>query len=1046
MGLRLLGPLELSHDGRELDLGGTRQRVVLATLALNANRVCPIEQLIDGVWETSPPTTARAQVQICISALRRVLTGTDGVMTIHTRPPGYQLELPDSDLDTAQFTGLVSSARAHVDADRRSEAVAALRNALRLWRGPALAGMQSELLRREAAQLENARLSAVMERIRLDLTLGRHEDVAGELAALVDEHPLRERLHEFLMLALYRSGRQAEALEACRRARAMLVEELGIEPGPSMQRLETAILNRDPALDITTTPASPTASAATHAEPSVVPRRLPASIDDFTGRQAQLDEIKRVLADDGDDEPDRRYGMRIVAISGKGGVGKSTLALRAAHELREVYRDGHLYGDLESPDGDDRVRPVLARFLRALGIEGSAIPDDDEERADLYRSRMASKNVLVVLDGASSEAQMMPLLPAGPGCAVIVTSRVPLSGLPGAHLVDIDVFDVDRSLEMLTRIVGPRRVAAERGAGTELVNLCGGLPLAIRIAGARLASRPHWRLDMLVTRLRDSVHRLDELSYRGLVLRSNIGLSYRTLPAVARRLFRRFALITTPDFPAWTAAALLDMDPFDAFEVVESLVEAQLLDTVQYPGEHLRYRFHDLIRVFAAERLHDEEPETERRVVVERLLGAWLARAEHAHRKEYGGDYTILHGTAHRWSGAPELEEIDDMGDQIEWLESERRSLVSAVHLAADSGMSEACWDLALTAVTLFEVKGHFDEWRETAERALAATEESGNQRGRAAMLYSLGSMYLNQSRLADTERCYAQALEIFEAVGDEHGCALVLRSSAIIDRMRNRGAAMLAKFEASLEKMRAVGDLGGEAHLLQSMAKVWIDEGEADRAHEMLETAIEGFQRVGWLRGEAQALTRFAELHLLTNRTERAHQALNRVLLIVRDIGDRIGEAHALCRLGVVRQRTGRLDNAETTLRHALYLAQQVGQRMVAGMAHYSLGEVALARGQDAAGADHVEEAHRLFVELDSTVWRARALILRSDIRRARGEHELATCDLDQAIDLLGTVGSAEANRLREELEHNHGNAILRYPIERRREQPPRMIAPPPP
>lgn len=1028
LAVRLLGPLTLSADNNdEHDLGGTRQRVVLAMLALNANRVVPIEQLIDAVWDSAPPTTARAQIQICISGLRRVLAGAGGTVEIRTRPPGYLLEIPEANLDVAQFESLVTSARAHIEADRVSEAVATLRSALSLWRGPALAGINSELLRRGAAQLENARVAAIMERVRLDLTLGRHEEVVGELFTLVKEHPLRERLYEYLMLALYRSGRQAEALEVCRRARATLMDELGIELGQSVRRLETAILNRDPELDVGTTNVGGRPMANAAEQQSVVPRRLPASIADFTGRQAQLAEIKRVLGDDDRDERTVSYGMRIVTISGKGGVGKSTLALRAAHELRDVYPDGHLYGDLESTDGEDRGRGVLARFLRALGIDGTAIPGDDEERGELYRSRVANKKVLVVLDGATDEDQVIPLLPAGPGCAVIVTSRARMSGLPGAHQVDIDMFDQDRSLEMLTTIVGPTRLTAEPEAALELVNLCGGLPLAIRIAGARLASRPHWRIDVLVARLRNTVRRLDELSYRGLVLRSNIGLSYRTLTATAQRLFRRFALITTPDFPGWTAAALLDADPYDAFEVVESLVEAQLLDTVQYPGERLRYRFHDLIRVYANERLHTEDAEDERTEAVERLLGSWLARAEHAHRKEHGGDYTILHGNAPRWAGAAELEETDDMGNQIEWLEAERRSLVSAVHLAADSGMSEMCWDLALTAVTLFEVKGHFDDWRVTAERALAVAEEAGNRRGRAAMLYSLGAMHSHQTRLSEAERCFSAALEIFEREGDDHGYALVLRNSATLDRLRNRDAVMMAKYELALSKMRSVGDLVGQAHILQSMAKVRIDEGDAVRAQGMLETALACCRRVKYLRGEAQVLNRFAELHLFVNQVEQAHQALNRVLLIVRDIGDRIGEAHALYRLGVVRQRTGRLDNAETTLQHALSLAQQVGERMVAGSAHYALAEIALARGKGAAGADHVDTALTLFGELGSTIWRAKALILRSDIHQGGGEEALASRELDQAIALLGTVDSAEAVRLRQELERSRANAIFR-------------------
>ncbi|HWM02859.1 MAG TPA: BTAD domain-containing putative transcriptional regulator [Actinophytocola sp.] len=1021
MALRLLGPLELSFNGSERDVGGTRQRVVLAMLALNANRLTPVEQLIDAVWDTAPPATARAQIQICISGLRRVLADGDGAIRIHTRSPGYLLEIPDTALDTAQFAALVTSARAHIDADRMSEAVATLRSALGLWRGAALAGMHSELVRREIAQLEDARLAAILERVRLDLALGRHEEVVGELGALVKQHPLRERLYEFLMLALYRSGRQAEALEVCRRARATLVEELGIELGQSVRRLETAILNRDPELEVSapTPVAKPAGAGAPGVQQSVVPRRLPASIADFTGREDHLEEIKRSLTHDG--EPANRYGMRIVAICGKGGVGKSTLAVRAAHELRDIYPDGHLYGDLEASDkaaGDeDRVRGVLGRFLRALGVDGSAIPDDDEERADLYRSRMANKRVLVVLDGVSSEEQVMPLLPAGQGCAVLVTSRTRLSALPGAHLIDVDVLDVDNSLAMLTKIVGPERVEAERDAAVELVELCGGLPLAIRITGARLASRPHWSLDLLVTRLRDTGRRLDELTYRGLELRSNIGLSYQTLPDVAQTLFRRFAALGTADFPGWTAAALLDLNAYDAAEVVESLVEAQLLDTVQYPGERLRYRFHDLIRVFAEERLREEETETDRDAAVERLLGAWLGRAEQAHRKEYGGDYTTLHGSAPRWRADDEPDEIDD---PIEWLEAERRSLVSAVHLAADHGMHELCWDLALTLVTVFEVKGHVDDWRATSQRALIAAEQAGNERGRAAMLYSLGTMYGFQKRLAEAERCFEEANEIFERLNDVHGSALVLRNAATVDRLRDRDSAMLAKYETALTKMRTVGDQVGEAHILQHLAKVWIDEGDAERAYGLLDTALGYCRQVNYVRGEAQVLNRFADLHLFTNDVERAHQALNRVLLIVRDIGDNIGEAHALYRLGVVRQRTGRLDNAETTLQHALSLARRVGQRMVEGQALHALGEIALARGQGAAGVGHIDAANALFAELGSRVWHAKALILRADLHQGRGEIDRATHDIGRAIELLSAVRSAEATRLRVELERN--------------------------
>ena len=986
-------------------------------LALNPNRVVPVELLIDAVWSTAPPTTARAQVQICVSSLRKIFLDAKVAMRIRTRSPGYQLDVSPEELDTEQFAALVQTARAHAGAGRNSEAVATLRTALGLWRGQALADLHSDLVRRGADQLEHARLTAVMERVQLDLTLGRHEEVVGELTTLVEEHPLRERLYEFLMLALYRSGRQAEALEVCRRARRVLVDELGIEPGKALQDLETSILNRQPELDLPETGAGSlpegTRAPAPEEKPLVMPRRLPASIADFTGREEQLAEIRRVLSDD---DRASRIGMRIVAISGKGGVGKSTLAIRVAHELREVYPDGHLYADLEASSGASRVKDILDRFLRALGVDGATISEDVEEKADMYRSRLANLRVLVVLDGATSEEDVFPLLPAGPGCAVIVTSRMPLSGLPGAHLIAIDPLDKALSLEMLAKIIGKERTAAERDAAVELVDFCGHLPLAMRIAGARLASRPHWRLDVLVARLRNTARRLDELTYHGLELRSSIGLTYRVLRDDAKKLFRLFSLVPNSDFPGWTAAALLDCDPFDAEEVLENLVEAQLLDTVAFPGELPRYRFHDLIRVYAQERMQEEEPEHDRHAAAVRLIGALLAKAEDAHSKEYGGAYTILHGTGPRWR--VEGGTGGDIDDPMDWLESERRSIVAAVRLAAEIGEDELCWDLALTAVTLFEVKGHYDDWRETAKVALEATTRAGNQRGQAAMQYSLGSMAMSQRQLAAAEERFAAALDLFRAAGDVHGRALVLRNAAMVDRLRGRSTAMLAKYHEALRLMREVDDPVGESGILRSLAKLRIDEGDTHNARELLEKALECIRRANYLRGEAQVVIRFAELHLGENQVNEAHRALNRVLLIVRNIGDRIGEAHALYGVGVVRLRTGRLDNAKATLQHALSLARRVGERLIEAQSLYALGEIALARGNSAAGLEHLAEARRLFDELGSTVWHAKSLILMSDVHQGEGELDRARRELQQADELLARVDSKEAERLSSELD----------------------------
>ncbi|WP_410567364.1 BTAD domain-containing putative transcriptional regulator [Amycolatopsis sp. cmx-4-61] len=978
MGLRLLGPVELVLDGRSLDLGGPRQRVVLAVLGLNANRVVPVEQLIDAVWGTAPPSTARGQIQICISALRKLFGDAGRPDAITTRPPGYVLRLGADEVDSLRFASLVADSREQAERGKPADAAALLREALELWRGPALADIPSDPVRRSATVLEEQRLAAVEARIRLDLALGRHREVIGELQALVGEHPLRERLHGFLMLALYRAGRQAEALEAGRRARALLVEELGLEPGQELQDLEQAILRRDAALGAPE-PHLPAGPPVQHAPaggerpvPGVVPRQLPASISDFTGREEHLEEIMRLL----DVADEDCWGMPIVAISGTGGVGKSTLAARAAHQLSSRYVDGQLYADMGSGGGNDHTAKLLARFLRALGVAGSAVPDDVDERVELYRSKLSGKRLLLVLDGVSDESQVRPLLPGSPSCAVIVTSRVRLSGLPGVRQLDVGVFDVAKSLELLNRIIGPARGAAEPDAAVELVRLCGGLPLALRIAGARLVSRPHWRLSGLVRRLHDEARRLDELAHHGLELRSTFEITHRVLDAQARRLFRLCSLVRAPDFPGWTAAALLDTTAAEAEEVLESLVDAQLVDIVQYGDASPRYRLHDLIRVYAAERLQQDSTEQERTAALERVLGGWLALAEEAHRREYGGDYTILHGTAPRWRpGAAELD--DHLGEPAHWWEGERRALVAAIRQAAKAGFDELCWDLALTSVTLFEAKGYFDDWLECAELAYEAARRADNRVGVAAMQYSLGTLHMFQARLDEAEECFTAASELFGAVGDEHGRALVLRNHAHVDGLRGNTVSMMAKYTDALATLRAVGDRIGEAHVLRSIARHRVDEGDPEGAARLLDQALVITRETGCLRVEAQVVHRFAELHLATGRLDAAREALHRALRIVRDNGDRIGEVHALYGLGLLRQREGRLDNAETTLVSALQLARRVGERLIEAKSRYSLGEIALTRGDAAGGVAHLEAARELFADLGSALWQAKVLVL---------------------------------------------------------------------
>ncbi|MGF1431013.1 AfsR/SARP family transcriptional regulator [Kitasatospora sp. LaBMicrA B282] len=1012
--LRLLGPVDLVHEEHPLDLGGPRQRVVLAMLGLNVNQTTSTEQLIDAVWGDAPPTTARGQIQVAISILRKRLAQAGHPEAITTRYPGYALELEPGSVDSLEFERLVVAAREQGAAGRTELAAATLRSALSLWRGPALDGVPSDLAQRAAIHLNDRRLTVLEERVRLDLLLGRHGELGAELTALTDQYPLRERLYGQLMLALYRSGRQADSLEAFQRARRALVEEIGIEPGQELRELEQAILNQSPTLDLPAGPGGPgspdghrgrATSTAAHpapgpAEPAaplpaaapadsdflLTPRQLPASISDFIGRRSQLDQIKQLIVPAADAQAPG-YAVPIVNICGPGGVGKSALAVRAAHEAGAHFPDGHLYADLHTlaaegtGDADSRTGTLLARFLRAVGVPAKAIPDDPQERAEMYRSRLADRRVLVVLDGVTGADQVTPLLPGSATCAVIATSRVRLAHVPGIHRVDVDVFDMSNSLDLLSGIIGRQRVQAELDTAVELVNLCDGLPLALRIAGARLASHTHWPIERLVRRLRDERQRLDELSHHGLELRSTISLTYRALPASAQRLFRLFSLVQLPDSPAWIAAALLDTDPCTAEDILDVLVEAQVMDIVQYPNSPgPRYRFHDLVRAYAHEELLVTETAAERDAALARMLGGWLALAEDAHRREYGGDYTIIHGTAERWrpprSAGPEA-----AGDGVDWWSSERLALVTAVRQAAAAGLDELCWDLALTSVTLFESKGHFDDWEVTSRLAHEAAVRAGNPVGQAAMLYSLGTLHMFQTRSEQAQEHFARARELFESTGHDHGRALVLRNDAFLDGVRGDDRAMREKYDEALAVMRLVGDRIGEAHILRSLAGWWMTAGSTERARTMLEQALVISREENCVRVEAQVLQRFAELHLSTDQTDLAKEALQEVLRIVRAGGDRIGEAYALYGLGTVRQREGRLDSAVDTLTRTLNLSRQVGERAVEARSRYALAEIALQRADYALTAGHLEASRALFAELGSKTWLERAEELLAEV-----------------------------------------------------------------
>ncbi|BCJ41905.1 hypothetical protein GCM10010168_88020 [Actinoplanes ianthinogenes] len=1024
MQILILGILEVLFGESQVELGGQRQQIILATLALEANRVIRVTRLMEALYGDDLPSTSRVQVQICISALRRLFAAHGHPDAIVTRTQGYSLQIPESALDLNRYEEALTQARQLREFRRLDESVGQYRQALALWRGPALDGIESRVVQGAADRLAERRLTTTEECIELELKLGRHRELIDELTALVGEHPLRARLREHLMLALYRSGRQAEALDTYRTGRRLFIDELGLEPGEELRQLEHAILTGDPKLalpqHLTTTAATeppppadpvpppvppvitnpivaeirepaivpvpptsaaPPVSAAPVSAPGIspVPCLLPTDIADFTGRNQQIDAIQTQFGLAADDAT--QYAVPVVVMAGKPGIGKTTLAVHAAHRLAARYPDGQLFADLHGRHAE-QVGPmrVLERFLRALGVPGTEVPEPIEERAELYRTLLADRRMLVVLDNAGDESQVRPLVPGTSQSAVLVTSRSRLAGLPGAVHIDVDVFNPEQSMELLSRIAGAERIEAEPDSAAELAELCGHLPLALRIAGARMAARPQWSVDNLVERLENEARRLDELKHSGMGIRASISLTYDHLEDDARRLFRLLTVLDFPHFSGWVAAALLDTGFNDAQDLLDDLADAQLIETTSSDGRgvHAQYRFHDLIRVFARERLAAEDPVEERDRALERALGALLFLAEEARRGLYGNFLRVPAEAPLHPLPARQVRQLVD--PPLPWFERERLTIVAAVRQAAQAGLAKHSWSLAMTAVTLFESRIYLSDWRETHQIALEAARQAGDERGQAAILYSLGSLHIGEQRYPEALRLLASADELFLRAGDPLGRAMVSRYVGFVDRMTGRYAEAAENYTRALETFREGGDLVAVAYVLHSLAQVKLEQGDLDAARTLLPEALDYARRSGSRRVEAQALHRLGETHLQAGEAKPAIEVLRQALTVVRELGDPVGQAYALQGLGAAHLRAGAFTEAAEALREAMELAVTAAERMVEARVSMVLGELAMAVGNPPQAVVHLHRSLGLFRAISVPQLEARVLGLLSD------------------------------------------------------------------
>ena len=706
MEFRLLGPLEVVDGDQLVPIPSAKHRVLLAYLLVRHGEVVTVDELAEVIWGDALPANPRTTVQTYVSRLRQRLHLED---MLQSRPDGYVLAVARGGIDLGRFEILLGQASQATGAGDRQAGAALLRQALAQWRGTPLVDVPSEKLQRNVVpQLVEQRLSALQRRIEADLALGRHAEVVAELRALTDQDPLREPYWKLLMLALYRCGRQADALHAYQRARQALVDELGIYPGPELRGLHQAVLTNDPALALP--------AAAVGEDGGVRPSQLPLDVAHFVGRAELLGEIKRLLGDD--------QRVPVVALSGPPGVGKTALAVHAAHRLAERFPDGQLYVDLQGPTAGLRPLPpveVLGRFLRALGAAPGAIPSDLAEASTMFRSRVAGRRLLMVLDNAADAAQVLPLLPASPGCGVVVTSRWTLSALEGASHLRLAVLDPGEALALLGRLADPQRLAAEPEAAAEVARWCGHLPLALRIAGARLAVRPAWPVAALAERLADAQHRLDELELPEVGVRASFAVSFAQLRAsqdpldrTAATAFELLGVLDGPDLGVPVAARLLKLPEETAERALELLVDAHLLETPA-PG---RYRLHDLLRVYARELASERHSEAERAAALSRALGYYTASAWQTLAVLSPGDRRLAHADDRWRKGGVEF--ADDTA-ALAWSEAERPNLLAAVQQAAATpGVpDEIATQLAHGLYGFFVVRGHQQDWVQANQVAL---------------------------------------------------------------------------------------------------------------------------------------------------------------------------------------------------------------------------------------------------------------------------------------------------------------------------------------
>jgi DNA-binding SARP family transcriptional activator/tetratricopeptide (TPR) repeat protein len=1036
MEFRALGPIELWSAGQQQDLGPARARYVLAMLLLAPRTIVPAETLIDRLWDTRPPPKARESLSVYIARLRASLREALGdSVQLAGRARGYVLDVDPEAVDLHQFRRLRRQANALAADGDYERAALLLREADGLWRGEALAGIRGDWVARMRDSLGEERRAAILERVECELELGRHADLVGELRQLMAQYPLDETFIAHQMTALYWSGRLGDALSLYRESRSRLVDEQGTEPGPMLSELHQRILGRDPELAVRPSDQRPGRGPR--------PDTLPPETAEFVGRDAELGLLTG------------QHGSipRVAVIEGMPGVGKTALAIHAARRVSAQYADGTFYLDLHSHDPSRAPldsAEALHCLLRMLSVPATQIPETIGERVALWRAQLSHRRAVVILDDAAGHDQIRPLLPVAGRCLILITTRRRLPGLGDAHALTLDVLPADDAIRLFQGIAGAR--SAQDSAEVAVVaELCGRLPLAVQAAAGRVTRGHSLRLADLIEELSQSPARLGGTGAVSPEVTAAFDLSYHALEPDHQRFFRRLGGSPCGSFSLQTAAAMVGCTLVEAEKALVTLLDQHLL--ARLPDD--QFRFHDLIRGYAAGRAAHDDPEAEQRQAVSRLLDYYLRSADEADR--------VLHPFRRRMpvpvtqlaAASPALGTPEDAAG---WLESEWRNILQAAQHAGRHEWKQKCadlthvlahfveirayWDEAIAAHTLAlqacrdladpariaqaslelgavsQQIGRYDASLSLAEAAADIYRSLADRSGEAEALDQLGMAHQRAARSREALAYFHEARILYRAAADEHGVGGTLSHSGIACWHLGRFPEALVHLRDALALYRDVGDRRGEAKTLNNIGRIHLYCGYHRDALEAYQQSLQIFSEIGGAQNEAILYHSIGSVYQYKGNHQEGLSAYRRALAIYRDIGDLPDEADVLNDIGAVYQSATCYDEALIHHQKARLIAEEIGSLSQQLIAVRRIADIHRGSGRYGEALDHYHTALRLAREIGDPYEEGKILEGIAESTLSTQRPDAARILFRQALDIFERLGVPEAESARIRIE----------------------------